>query len=176
MNDPALRSGLGGYVARHERLPTGALTQHDTGELLRRAGLAAGFIVESEFKRTARGPGGGRRKIDWVWFSPQDRLRPIVAIEIEGRDVDEGSIDADHAKFADCGAAVLLLVLFQVDHDLSPKGKPSRGADPVERARRLLAMPEVEVLRDLDVMAPGGIEGLQVRARAAMAKRMGSPP
>jgi len=170
----ALRLGLGGYFARSE-LPVGALTQHDTGELLRRAGLAAGFVVESEFKGTVRGPGGGRLKVDWVWFAPQDRRRPIVAIEIEGRDVDQKSINADRAKFGDCGAAVRALVLFQVDHDLSPKGKPSRSADPVERARTLLGLPEVEVLRDIDLTKPGGIDGLQTRARQALAKRMGSP-
>jgi hypothetical protein len=175
VTDTPLRSGLGGYVARSEQLPTGSLTQHDIGELLRRAGLAVGFVVESEFKGTVRGPGGNRRKIDWVWFAPQDRGRPIAAIEIEGRDVDEGSIDADRAKFGGCGAAVLMLVLFQVDHDLSPKGKPSHGADPVERARTLLGMPEVEVLRDVDLMAPGGIERLQARAREAVAKLAGSP-
>lgn len=70
-----LHVGLGGYEPRAEDLPDHGLTLHDTGELLKRAGIQAGFCVESEYKV------GDAWKIDWVWLFDD---KPVVAIEIEG--------------------------------------------------------------------------------------------
>ena len=45
-----LRNGLGGQPPRMSALPALGLTLHELGELIRRAGCAAGFIVESEYQ------------------------------------------------------------------------------------------------------------------------------
>lgn len=173
MSGAELRQGLGGYAPRGRPLPPGALTLHDIGELIRRAGLAAGFVVETEFKCRVRGPGNNRRKIDGVWFSPRDRLRPIVAVEIERRDVNRDRLeDADRQKFTDCNAPVSVLALFHVDRDLTRKGRATGGEGVVARATRLVALQNVQVVLDEHLMRPGGIEAIQKAARRALKARV----
>jgi hypothetical protein len=156
-----LRRGLGGQTARTGLLPEHGLTLHELAELVRRAGRAAGFIVESEYKVL---PETGRKgKIDWVWQSAKS-LKPVVAFEIEGRDASPTSVVADVAKFRECGAGINVIALFQVDHNRTPKSVPPHGLSPQAWVRQVVGEFPVEILLDVDLMAPGGIERLQERA------------
>ena len=97
-----LRDGIGQYGRTAELLPRGALNLHDLGELIRRAGWQAGFIVESEWKV----PSDSLRRIDWVWLDPEVPNRPVVAFEIEGPAAPADSIMNDEARFSAARAAI----------------------------------------------------------------------
>lgn len=137
-------------------LPEFGLTLHELAELIRRAGRAAGFIVESEYKVRSG-------KIDWVWLMGES-LQPALAFEIEGRDVDARSVAADIEKFRECGASINVMALFQVDHNRTPKGLPSGLLPPQSRVRRLAADFPMEIVLDEELMIAGGIEQFQARA------------
>ncbi len=156
-----LRSGLGGNTPRGGPLPEGWLTLHELAELLRRAGRAAGFVVESEYKVCPSSEGKG--KIDWVWLSAIS-LKPVVAIEIEGRDVSPKSLAADVGKFRECAAVLSVVALFQIDHNRTPKRVPPRGLSPRAWVQQFVGAFPVETILDEELMAVGGIERLQARA------------
>ena len=172
-----LRYMLGNYVPRNGSLPKHGLTLHDLGELLRRAGLAAGFIVESEF-RVRINNRSRDSKIDWVWLSPEQPWKPILAVEIEGRDVAPKSVKEDVEKFKKCEPIIKVIALFQVDHDRNSK-KVIKKPDPCKRviqiAETYCSMQNVEcsdlqVVLDEELFQPEGIEKLQVAARNAIAR------
>jgi hypothetical protein len=150
-----IRSNLGLQIARSgSRLPNGHLTMHEIGELLRRAGRAADLAVTSEYHPWP----GKRNKIDWVWWEDHTQSTAIAAFEVEGRDVQARSAVADRKKLGALAARKQFVILFQVDHDLQPKGGSEGGC--VDRAIALLAEPSIQVLRDVDLWATGGIENL----------------
>lgn len=123
-----------GDLGRHDPAyshPPGALTLHETGELIRRAGLAAGFVVKSEVKVGARKP-DSKQKADWGWFQP-GVSHATVLFEVEGRNVADASLNKDARSFADYEAPLSVLVLFSVNHDHRPKGK--RRPEAVLHAR-----------------------------------------
>lgn len=70
-----LREMLGGYAPGPNRL-----TVHDLGELIRRAGRAAEFEVQSEYRLPFSSRSAG--EIDWVWL---DQGLVVAAFEIEGQ-------------------------------------------------------------------------------------------
>jgi hypothetical protein len=156
-----LRNGLGNHKPRIDPLHEHWLTLHELAELIRRAGRAAGFIVESEHRVCLADSKNG--KIDWVWLSSES-FNPVVAFEIEGRDVAEGSVRADVNKFRECRAALNVIALFHTDHNRTPKGLPPGGSEPKERVRRLVGDCPVEIVLDEELMAPGGIERIVTRA------------
>jgi hypothetical protein len=151
------------------------LTLHDLGELIKRAGLACGFVVQSEFKVE-----GG--DLDWVWLANPSK-RPIVAFEIEGPNAGQKkSLKRDFRKFALCKARINVLALFQVDHDHSAKAQEKKlSLDGVhEKVARLFSQwreenkeygntldTQPEVFRDCALME-GGIEKLQRRAEEVL--------
>src|SRR4030067_2694757 len=162
-----LRDGLGDYLPRRGELPKNALTLHDLGELIRRAGQDADFIVESEFK-VSLDRDRLAKKIDWVWLARGQELKPIVAFEIEGRNVDPRSIAADCMKFKKCKALINVFALFQVDHDRTPKPETPNGQLPEDRVKDWVKKykqgVQVEAYRDEQLMASEGIERLQTSA------------
>lgn len=175
-----LRDGLGNNIPRvaKEKLGPSWLTLHELGELIRRAGKAAGFIVESESKINLD-DGGHVKKIDWVWLdpkSPGDDSRPVVAIEIEGPAVPIDSIKGDLSKFKKLQAPINLIVLFQVDHDRKIKRRPPKKYDlkPKDYVANLVNQAnvsvDVEILLDEDLMLPKGIEKLQQKAEKSLEK------
>jgi len=115
--------GLGNYTPT---TPRGHLRLHDLGELLRRDGLRRGLVPLTEHKVGVLPWGQHTGKIDWVWRRGHDG--PVVAaFEIEGRDASFKSaghpcLVADHHKLMRLEGARKWLLLFQVDHDLQPKG------------------------------------------------------
>ena len=163
----SLRSGLGKYTAREGKLPKYGLTLHDLGELIRRAGEADGFIVESEFK--VPGERGKRyaMKLDWVWLDPKQQDQPVVAFEIEGWGVDPRSIAADRRKFEACGAPINILALFSIDHNRTPKPRPPGNKNPKQWVKENLKKTSavISVYQDHEFMEPGGIEALQRQAK-----------
>lgn len=172
----SLRYMLGNYVRRNKSLPEHGLTLHDLGELLRRAGLAAGFIVESEF-RVSLDNRLRDSKIDWVWLSPEEPWKPILAVEIEGRDVAPKSVKEDVAKFKKCEPIIKVIALFQVDHDRTPK-KVIKKHDPCERVIQIattycsmqhIECSDLQVMLDEELFQPEGIKKLQDAARNAVA-------
>jgi hypothetical protein len=137
---------------------------------------AAGFLVQSEYKVCCVTKG---RKIDWVWLDSQSHT-PIVAFEIEGRYVNPKSQGNDFEKFAHCSACINVLAMVQLRHDGSPKkireGTPREWverhfaawhAQRVRDGASAIVCPEI--YRDCDLMAPGGIEGLQRLAQQGQA-------
>ena len=158
-----LRDGLGGYLPRSKN----ALTLHDLGELIRRAGQDAGFIVESEFK-VSLDRDRLAKKIDWVWLVRGQEKKPIVAFEIEGRNVDPRSIAVDCMKFKKCKALISVFALFQADHDRTPKPEIPNGQLPEDRVKDWVKKykhgVQVEAYRDEQLMASEGIERLQTAA------------
>lgn len=157
-----LRYGLGGYVPRKQHLPKFGLTLHDLGELLRRAGQAAGFIVESEYQVRPR-DGGRVLKIDWVWLNCHS-LDPVVAIEIEGPAVPRKSVTADVRRFKLCKAHWSVIALFQVDNNRTHKRRPREGTSLQSRVQSFTGDYPVDVILDRDLMAPSGIEDFQKKA------------
>ena len=160
-----LRDGLGDYVPKDKNkpLPKDGLTLHDLGELIRRAGQKARFIVESEYKVLRRGR--HPMKIDWVWLSPKT-LQPIVAVEIEGPAAPRKSVKGDIDKFQRCKAPLYIIAIFQVDHDRSLKPKPAH--DLLSKAlQNAKENPRLKVVFDEGLMAreQGGIEELVRQAR-----------
>ena len=166
-----LRDGLGGYLPRSKN----ALTLHDLGELIRRAGQDVGFIVKSEFK-ISLDQDQLAKKIDWVWLAPGQEKKPIVAFEIEGRNVDPRSIEADCKKFKKCKALINVFALFQVDHDHTPKPESPKGQLPEDRVKGWVKQSkqgvQIEAYRDEQLMAPEGIE----RLRTAALNKLGKLP
>lgn len=145
--------------------PPGHLRLHDLGELLRREGLRRGFVPLSEFKVGVLPGGQNTAKVDWVW-----RKGPwgdvIAAFEIEGRDAafkaDHPSLIADHHKLMRFQGARKWLLLFQVDHDLRPKGE-KHGFDYRAGAARQLDQVgphDIRVGLDVDLWDPAFRESL----------------
>jgi hypothetical protein len=165
-----LRHGLGTYHPENGiPFPGGHLTLHELAELIRRAGCED-FIVQSERKVCWD---TGRGKLDWVWLHRETK-KPAVAFEIEGRDAHRGSLYADFEKFDCYGAPINVIALFQVDHDHSPKRELTDGW--VKRCLRDWAAQRpgsagrftdsnLKIYFDTDLMAEGGIEGLQSLAK-----------
>jgi len=71
------------------------VTMHDTDEIIRRVGIAKGYVPISEY-RVDIGD-GTKRQIDWVWV--KKNLKTVVAaFEIEGSNVPSNSVDFDVRK------------------------------------------------------------------------------
>lgn len=160
-----LQDGLGEYRFAREELPSGGLTLHDLGELFRRVGISAGFVVESEYKVEVYDR--DIRKIDWVWIDPKcSERKPTVAIEIEGRDVGNQSIHNDLEKFRACNAPLNIIALFQVDHNLTPKGPSS-----LNKCREYVKIfcdntpLKVEVFLDAELFSDEGIKKITESAQ-----------
>jgi len=69
-------------------------TLGDVGELIRRVGIAAEFIVVPEF------PLGKQRRIDWVWMHRESKDL-LACFEIEGANVPRKSVLNDIQRFID---------------------------------------------------------------------------
>lgn len=159
-----MREGLGMYG--QPELPAGGLTKHDLGELIRRAGVAAGFIVQPEYRAL-------HRWIDWVWLSPDQPDHIVMAFEIEGRDIGTGqrsSIENDIARFEthELLAEQCYVLLHQVRYRtvLPPRTQQS-AADPEGWINHLGGGAfHLQVKLDTQLMAPGGIEELMASAHA----------
>lgn len=182
------RDYLGNYRGGKD-LPLGGLTLHDIGELIKRAGQAAGFVVETEFRADLRPYRSRLEKIqpnkdpdkiqkdgyiDWVWLIEGDRERPVVAIETEGQDVKKDYLEVDCVKFDAAKADISVIVTFQVDKDLTLKGGPRcKREDPFVRVNEYDSVRERALLyRDSDLMKEGDVlEELIRRAQEAAANR-----
>ncbi len=161
-----LRTGIGKYIARDgKELAKNALTLHDLGELIRRTGLDAGFIVESQFSVPRAPDGTNVRKIDWVWLHANSP-NPVVAFEIEGRDLPLKSLKADIRRLGASRAAMKVIALYQVDHNRTMMAL-HRGGNPKQWVRERLGRSQIDIMLDEDLMAKDGIEKL-VRAAKAL--------
>jgi hypothetical protein len=165
-----IREGLGDYSPTTE---TGHLTLHDLGELIRRAGKEAGFIVRSEYKVKCDGH-LQKKMVDWVWL---DADKCIVAFEIEGRNVAKDSQQNDFTRFSTLCACINVLALYQVDHDHSPKPRRRDGhmawiTGEYQKWRESRENPIEQplILLDSDLMKEGGIESLQQQAKEAQTR------
>lgn len=136
------------------------LTLHELGELIRRAGRAEGYTVRSEYP-----VGRGKRNslhVDWVWL---DGGIPVMAIEIEGRNVPEVSLMGDLLKFQELPTAcakVLALYTVRGERSLS---LPLKRDHPAKWFQEKWQTGDVLVTSDTELLEPGGIEGLQDLAR-----------
>lgn len=152
-----LRAGLGKYEGG-----TKGLTLHDLGELIRRAGVQIGLTVKSEF------PAGlgarNRHRGDWIWYNG---VEPVIAFELEGRDVYPESVRADAQRFATLpDTCTKVLALYSVADDHRPKRFPPFGFSPLFWVvQHWPATPmNAHVALDTELIAPGGIETLQFLA------------
>ncbi len=159
-----IRSGLG--LSWDNRA---ALTLHELGELIRRAGKEVGLIPLSEHKIKVNAS-EHVKKIDWVWVAKVGD-RPVVAFEIEGPRVPKKSIVNDVRKFKKCEAEISIVALFHVDHDLSEKPYPPYKRDPKEWVRSHEEDFDFEIYFDEELMAKNGIEAIQKDAMRALKKR-----
>ena len=170
-----LRAGLGDYVLRCVEPPVaGALTMHDLGELFRRAGHQAGFVVESEYRVDTLEDGTAHhRKVDWVWLaSGKRRDQIVVAFEIEGTGVPKPSLRCDLLKFSVLRARLNVIALYQVNHDRRPFSCSSGVSTAVSaKVSEIRPQTKVRVVCDVDVFRKGGIEQLMEDARKLAATR-----
>ena len=159
-----LRRDLGVYPRLAPgAVPSGALCKEDALEFCVRPGQAVGFRSEREvgpLPYLRRGiPTDGR--IDVVWYCPTKNL-PIIAIEVEGRDVAKDSIRNDVGKFRSLRARRNALVLFQVENDSArPKREAGKREGYARRASVELArlgFESAEVLLDTELFVAGGVE------------------
>jgi hypothetical protein len=145
------------------------LTLHELGELIRRAGRKAGFTVRNEYP-----VGKGKRnswRIDWVW---QIGSKPVIAFEIEGRNVPESSLAGDRRKFQElppsCAKVVALYTVRGEQSLALPRKRmvPAKWFEEMWQPRD--EHDSVHVTLDTELLAPGGIEELQDLAmrRAAL--------
>lgn len=155
-----MRTTLGGYGDG-----LAGLTLHDLSELIRRAGLAAGFDVQSEFLTKIVGR-RNRRRIDWVWLD--ETGSPIVAFEVEGHNVAPASLEGDHEKFASLpNTCIKVLALYSITNSHRLKALPPGESKPKRWVRNHWPerpMRGVKVLTDVELLAAGGIEQLQMAA------------
>ena len=166
----SLRTGLGKHTPRAGKLPGNGLTLHDLGDLIRRAGVAAGFIVESEFKVPGVKGKHNAMKLDWVWLDPKQQVQPVVAFEIEGWGVDRRSIAADRRKFEACRARINIVALFCIDHDRTLKPRPPGNMNPYTWVKENLkgTSAVISVYQDYELMKRDGIEKIQRLAKKMM--------
>src|SRR5688572_3895614 len=121
-----LRHELGRYrvAAGARAVAPGQLNAHDTGELIRRAGLEAGLHPDSGLE--LRGPIGPIGKIDWAWFG-EDGDAPRVAFAVEGCGVTakkyRARLERARENLDRSGASMKILVLFQVDRGSAAKAE-----------------------------------------------------
>lgn len=155
-----LREMLGGYAPGANRL-----TVHDLGELIRRAGRKAGFVVQSEYRQPFSSNSAG--EIDWVWLD-QDLV--VAAFEIEGQNAAPKSLVADYEKFREIGNCLKFVALYSVSSKLTAQGMPPGGMKPnqwIAQNWPVADMPGVQVLLDTQLMATDGIEAIQLLATGA---------
>jgi hypothetical protein len=136
------------------------LTLHELGELIRRAGRAEGYTVRSEYP-----VGRGKRNslhVDWVWL---EGLNPVMAIEIEGRNVPESSLMGDLRKFQELPPACVRVVALYTVRGERSLSLPLKRDHPAKWFQKKWQMGAVLVTSDTELLAPGGIEGLQDLAR-----------
>ncbi|MFO1395562.1 MAG: hypothetical protein U1F48_00720 [Burkholderiales bacterium] len=154
-----LRAGLGNYAPRSDaKLTENALTLHDLSELIRRGGLQAGFIVESQFN--VKPAAKNVRKVDWVWLNKSDPRTPVVAFEIEGRDVHPDCVAADVDRMRTSGARLRVIALYQVDHNRVMMRNPPFGCAPKAWVKKHAGKSKVSVFLDEELMMPNGIEAV----------------
>lgn len=114
------------------------------------------FTVRSEH------PMGARRAIDWVW---RVGARPVLAIEIEGRDVPDDSLNGDKAKFLHLDPlCAKVIALYTVRGDASlrlPQGRPTAAAWIAANWMPRSSQDTIAVKLDTELFAAGGIEQLQ---------------
>jgi len=167
-----LRTGLGRYVPRDNvELTTNALTLHDLGELIRRAGLRSGFIVETQFSVPRGESGKNVRKVDFVWLDESRPQKPVVAFELEGRDVYPQSLKNDVSRLRASDAKLKVLALYQVDHDRTMMGSPPYGCAPKAWVKRHVGAAKIVVFLDEELMAKDGIERVVTEARELAPRR-----
>ena len=161
-----LRHELGRYRVSSGagQVAPGQLNAHDTGELIRRAGLEAGLVPEAGLE--LRGPIGPIGKIDWAWFG-EERDVPRVAFAIEGCGVMSkryrSRLDRACESLDRCGASMKIIVLFQVDRGRA--AKPELGLAEKQAVAKHIARPDIHVLLDQDLW-----EGIEQLARARLPK------
>lgn len=174
-----LRHGLGDYTPANGWLPPGGLTLHDMGELIRRAGIQAGFIVESEHW-VSLGDGFRIRKIDWAWLSKartvagSRRPQVVVAFEIEGPNVPPKSVKNDLARFKASEAEICVIALYQINSNRRLKDRPKNdnyclyvAGIAQQQGNSDPNLLHLEVRLDVELIGPNGIEDLQRRAITA---------
>jgi hypothetical protein len=161
-----LRHNLGRYrvAAGARQVAPGQLNGHDTGELIRRAGLEAGLIPDAGLE--LRGPIGPIGRIDWAWFG-EDGDAPRVAFAVEGCGVTSkkyrSRLDRARESLDRSGASMKIIVLFQVDHGAA--AKPELAMAEKQAVVKYLGRPDIHVLLDQDLW-----EGIEQLARARMPK------
>lgn len=136
------------------------LTLHELGELIRRAGRDAGYIVRSEYP-VGKGKRNSRR-IDWVWLEGRN---PVMAIEIEGRNVPESSLKGDLRKFQELPSACPKVVALYTARGERSLSLPLKRDHPAQWFQKMWPSGAVLVASDTELLEPGGIKGLQDLAR-----------
>jgi hypothetical protein len=154
-----MREDLGNEDAKQA-----GLTLHELGELIRRAGRKAGFTVRSEYP-----VGRGKRnswRVDWVW---QKEGAPVMAFEIEGRNVPESSLASDKRKFQELPSSCAKVVVLYTVRGEGALSLPRKRMMPAqwfqERWQPRDELDSVHVRLDTELLAPGGIEELQELAK-----------
>lgn len=144
----ALRADLSNYPSfggTRPPVPLGHLRLHDAAVAVNIQAQLLGLYALSEVKV----PSG---RIDWVVLDPHSR-RPLLAIEIEGREATEESLLRDRRKLGEIEVLERAVILHQVNHDLGPKGTipMSWGDDYAGRARKTLESDNIHILMDTDL-------------------------
>lgn len=159
-----MREGLGSDDAEKA-----GLTLHELGELIRRAGRKAGFTVRSEYP-----VGKGKRnscRIDWVW---QKGRTPVMAFEIEGRNVPTSSLKGDMRKFQELPLSCAKVVALYTVRGDSSLTLPRKRLTPAqwfqEKWQPREEFDSVHVTLDTTLLVRGGVEELQelAKRRAAL--------